>query len=203
MNDAQRSIEKKDLERMKRWFDSHPVKPSRGANTDLNVLDLVSPSPARKNGTVTYWLKPYGTVDAHVDKAIRFSEDKFNMTFAKGVKNIKEGDVLVVYAVSSRRIISVYVSTGVNGKLTTFNNPRDQRWPYYVVCKNLTPAYGAQWPQESLTLDNLRESYLALNPTKEVRPGSQDFHVLQWGMDRIKLDREFAKYVIDKVLKCQ
>ena len=34
-----------------------------------------------------------------------------HMTFARGVKNIKEGDVLVVYAVGSRKILSVYVST--------------------------------------------------------------------------------------------
>lgn len=40
-------------------------------------------------------------------------------------------------------------------------------------------------------------------PNKEVRPGAKDFSVLQWGQDRIKLDREFTEYVIDEVMKRQ
>lgn len=204
LNDAVRTVDKGDMEKMKAWFDNHPVKPSLKTNTDLNVLDLVSPQPMpSKKAPVTYWLKPYGTIDDPVPDTMKFDEDSFDMTFARGVKNIKEGDVLVVYAVGSRKVLSVYVSTGAWDKKKTFNSPREERWPYYVVCRNLTSFFGAKWPQESLTLDSLRDSYLRLYPNKDVRPGSKDFRVLQWGQDRIKLEREFTEFVIDEVMKRQ
>ena len=66
--------------------------------------------------------------------------------------------MLVVYAVGSRKILSVYVSTGVWDKKKAFNSLREERWPYYVVCRNLTSFFGAKWPQESLTLDSLRDT---------------------------------------------
>lgn len=199
-----RIVDKGDLEKMKEWFNEHAIKLSPKTNTDLNVLDLVSPQPMPSKKTlVTYWLKPYGTIDDPVPDTMKFDEDPFDMTFARGVKNIKEGDVLVVYAVGSRKILSVYVSTGVWDKKKTFNSPREERWPYYVVCRNLTSFFGAKWTQASLTLDFLRDSYLRLYPNKDVRPGSKDFRVLQWGQDRIKLDREFTEYVIDEVMKRQ
>lgn len=204
LNDTVRTVDNGDLVKMKRWFDNHTVMPSPKTNTDLNVLDLVSPPqvPSKKD-SVTYWLKPYGTIDEQVPDTMKFDEDPFDITFARGVQNIKEGDVLVVYAVGSRKILSVYVSTGVWDKKKTFKSPREERWPYFVVCSNLTKGFGAKWPQESLTLDNLRDSYLDMHPNKEVRPGSKDFRVLQWGQDRIKLEREFTEYVIDEVMKCQ
>ena len=204
LNDTVRSVGVQDLEKMKEWFDKHSIKSSFKDNTDLNVLDLVSPQhePSKKD-FVTYWLKPYGTIDEQVPDTMMFDEDPFEMTFARGVQNIKEGDVLVVYAVGSRKILSVYVSTGVWDKKKTFKSPRVERWPYFVVCRNLTTGFGAKWPQESLTLDSLRDSYLRMYPNKEVRPGAKDFRVLQWGQDRIKLDREFTEYVIDEVMKRQ
>ena len=204
LNDAVRTVDEGDLEKMKDWFDSHFVKPSLKTNTDLNVLDLVSHQRVlSKRDSVTYWLKPYGTIDDPVPNTMMFDEDPFDVTFAEGVKNIKEGDVLIVYAVRLRKIISVYVSTGVWDKKKHFSNPREERWPYYVVCKNLTPAFGANWSQKNLSLDYLRDTYLSMYPQKNVRPNSQNFGVLQWGKDRIKLERGFTEYVIDEVMKRQ
>ena len=67
----------------------------------------------------------------------------------------------------------------------------------------MTPRFGKDWHHQGLTLDYLRDSYLRLNPGKEVRPGYQDFHVLQWGLDRLKINREFTEYVIEEVFKRQ
>ncbi len=204
LSDTLRTVSKIDLEKMKRWYDSHSVKPSVKTGTDLNVLDLVSsPLVPSRRDSVTYWLKPYGTTDNPVQSTTKFDLDPFDMTFAKGVKNIKEGDVIVVYAVGSKKILSVYVSTGEWGIKKQFNDPRDAHWPHYVVCKNLTPVFGANWYQLNLTLDYLKDAYLKIYPRKNVRPGYQDFRILQWRMDRIKLDRDFTKYVIGEVLKRQ
>lgn len=204
LNDAVRTVGKRDLEKMKAWFDNHPIKPSTKTNIDLDVLDLVSPPHVPSKGdSVTYWLKPYGTINDPVPDTMKFDDDPFKMTFARGVKNIKEGDVLVVYAVGSRKIISVFVSTGAWDIKKTFNSPREERWPYYVVCRNLTAEFGTKWSQKSLTLDTLRDSYLRMYPNKEVRPGSKNFRVLQWGRDRIKIEREFTEYVIDELMKYQ
>lgn len=204
MKDTTRSLSLADLNRMKTWMDTHKIAPVHKSKTDLNILDLVSPpvNPVTRD-SVTYWLKPYGTIDSPIPETMTFGYDTFNVTFAKGVKNIKEGDVLVLYAVGSKKILSIFVSTGVWNKLTTFNTARDKRWPYYVVCDNLTPLFGADWSRKNLTLDFLKDDYIRLNPEKYVRPGYKDFNILKWRLDRVKLEREFTEYVIDEVIKRQ
>lgn len=197
-------MNKVDLEKMKDWFNKPSIKLSLKTNTNFNVLDLVSPPylPSKRD-FVTYLLKPYGTIDNPVPNNLKFDEDHFEMTFARGVQNIKEGDVLVVYAVVSRKIIIVYISNGVWGKQKAFNSLREEGWPYYLVSRNMTTEFGAKRPQDSLMLDNLRDSYPRIYPNKEVRPGAKDFRIFQWGHVRIKFDREFTTYVIGEVMKGQ
>ena len=200
MKDTVRDIDRVVLVSMKKWMEVHKLNVERKPKYNLNLLEMLSPVAVNKN-EVTCWLKPYGTVKNPVLTTTKFDADPFCVTFAKGVNNVKEGDVLIVYAVGSRMVLSVFVATGQRGKLTEFENPRDGRWPYYVICDNLTPLFGANWPSFNLTLDFLKKSYLYKYPYKNVRPGSQNFSALQWGGDRLKLDREFAFFVIGEVLK--
>ena len=164
-----------------------------------NLLDMVQPKVVVQQGA-TFWLKPYGTIDQHVPSSLKFDEDEKDITLAQGVGSINEGDLLIVYAVGGRQVISIFEATGKHGEKTVFANKRDERWPYYVTFKKLTPEFGANWFGANVTLDALISSYLQLHPTKDIRPGSQNLAVMQWRRDRLRLDKDFAKYVVQEVV---
>lgn len=200
LSETEITVDKEDLVEMEKWLKAHPVKKAPRPKMKKNLLDMVQPKVVVQQGA-TYWLKPYGTIDQHVPSSLKFDEDEKDITLAQGVGSIKEGDVLIVYAVGGRQIISIFEATGNHGKKTVFANKRDERWPYYVTCKNLTPEFGANWFSANVTLDALIFSYLQLHPTKAIRPGSQNLAVMQWGRDRLRLDKDFAKYVVQEVVK--
>ena len=202
IRDTERLIVEEDLEKMNRWMELHKFEYVMHPKNNLDLLDLIAP-PKVNNRSITYWLKPYGTVKNQIESTTLFDSDPFRMTFAKGVSKVKEGDVFVAYSVGSRKLLSVFVATSIKGKLSIFPAPEEARWPFYVVCNNVTPKFGASWAALNLTLDYLKDTYLQKYPDKELRPGSQSFGALQWGLDRLKIDREFAEFVIDKMLRTE
>ena len=200
LSETEMTVDKEDLLEMEKWLKAHPVKKAPRPKMKKNLLDMVQPKVFVQQGA-TFWLKPYGTIDQHVPSSLKFDGDEKDITLAQGVGSIKEGDVLIVYAVGGRQVISIFEATGKHGKKTVFANKRDERWPYYVICKNLTPEFGANWFSTNLTLDALISSYLQLHPTKDIRPGSQNLAVMQWGRDRLRLEKGFGKYVVQEVVK--
>lgn len=200
LSETEMTVDKEDLLEMEKWLKAHPVKKIPRPKLKDNLLDMVQPKVVVQQGA-TFWLKPYGTIDQHVPSSLKFDEDEKDITLAQGVGSIKEGDVLIVYAVGGRQVISIFEATGKHGKKTVFANKRDERWPYYVTCRNLTPEFGANWFDANLSLDMLVPSYLLQHPTKDIRPGAQNLAVMQWGRDRMRLDKDFAKYVVQEVVK--
>lgn len=202
LSETEMTVDREDLKKMEEWVKAHPVTKLPRPILKDNLLDFVQPMIVANKGA-TYWLKPYGTIDQHVSASMMFDEHEIDITLARGVGSIKEGDVLLVYAVGGRQIISIFEATGKHGKKTVFANKRDERWPFYVTCKNVTPAFGARWYDANVTLDKLIESYLQRHPTRDIRPGSQNLAVMQWGRDRLRLDKDFGEYVIRVVLRVQ
>ncbi len=200
LSETEKTIYKDDLLDMEAWVKAHPVTKAPRPKLQKNLLDFVQPKIIMSKG-ITYWLKPYGTKNQYVPAYMKFDQEEIDITLAKGVGSIKKGDVLLVYAVGSRQIISIFEATGKCGIKTVFVNKRDKRWPYYVTCKNLTPKFGAQWSDANVTLDTLISSYLRLYPTKDIRPGSQNLAVMQWGRDRLRLDKDFGYFVTREVMK--
>lgn len=197
-------IDKQTLAEMLRLIKEHKfsVDMSR-PKMKLDLLDVVRPSHIVGGNNVTFWLKPFGTIDYPVPEASVFDEELFNVTFARGVGSINEGDVMVAYAVKSRKILSVFVATSSKGRLSVFPNKRDEHWPFYVSCINKTPQFGAHWSEIGLTLDTLVASFLQLDPTKEIRPGSKTLSAIRWGHDRLRLNKDFTEYIINKVFERQ
>lgn len=199
LSEAGQTIDKACLLKMEEWIKNHPIASMPRIEPEYDLLNLVK-APVEIGKNVTCWLKPYGTRERHVSSSQLFNETEKQITFAKGVGSIVEGDVLVVYAVGGHQIISIYEATGRHGTKTEFKDEHDRRWPHYVVCRNLTPGFGARWSKINLILDTVVSSYLQKNPAKEIRPGSRDFAVMRRGHDRLRLDREFTEYLVRAVM---
>ena len=201
LSETEMTVYREDLVKMEAWVKAHPVTKVPRPKLKDNLLDFVQSKIVTSRGG-TYWLKPYGTIDQHVPASMKFNNDEEEITLAQGVGAIKEGDVLLVYAVGGRQIISIFEATSKYGKKTSFADKRDERWPFYVMCKNLTPEFGARWFDANVTLDKLVTSYLQLHRTKEIRPGFQNLAVMRWRRDRLRLDNDFGEYVMREVIKC-
>ena len=175
------------------------VRPKVG----IDLLDMVRPTHISHGDKITFWLKPLGTIDNPIAQETKFDYNPFRMTFARGVKSIKEGDVIIAYAVKARRILSIFTATSDKGPIEHFENERDKRWPYYVMCDNRATQFGANWSKMNLSLDSLSKSFLSSHPQSFLHHESKTLSVFQWGLDRLRINREFAEYIIDEVINNQ
>ena len=202
VSDTECEIDKQAIDEMALLAKNHQLTvPKRQTKMKLDLLDIIHPSHLVCGKGLTYWLKPFGTLKNPVPDSREFGEELFDVTFAKGVGNVKEGDILIAYAVKSQRIISIYEATSLKGKKNSFSKHEDERWPYYVTCINKTPRVGRSWSKNKLTLELLISSFLDQFPTKEIRPGSQAISVMSRGLDRLRLNKEFTEFVVGKVFE--
>lgn len=169
----------------------------------IDLLDVVRPIHVSYGDEITFWLKPLGSIDNPISLEAKFDCNPFRMTFARGVKSIKEGDVIIAYAVKARKILSIFTATPEKGMIGHFENEREKRWPYFVVCDNRTIQFGANWSILNLSLDSLSKSFLNSHPQSFLHHESKTLSVFQWGLDRLRINREFAKYIIEEVIKHQ
>lgn len=175
------------------------VRPKVG----IDLLDMVRPTHISHGDKITFWLKPLGTIDNPIAQETKFDYNPFRMTFARGVKSIKEGDVIIAYAVKARRILSIFTATSNKGMIDHFENEREKRWPYFVMCDNRAVQFGANWGKINLSLDSLSKSFLDSHPQSFLHHESKTLSVFQWGLDRLRINREFAEYIIDEVINNQ
>lgn len=141
-----------------------------------------------------YWLKPIGSTGEPIEEHRRFDKKNERMHFSK-VKptGVAIGDILIVYGVGAKRILSIYeVASGLR-----FDNT-NKRWPWFVVGRNLTPKFGRSWVKHSIYAEDLRNDYLKKHAkNKPTRGGT--FGGLNLGKDKLRLSAHFAEYVIQRI----
>ncbi|MEZ0184645.1 phospholipase D family protein [Flavobacterium plurextorum] len=146
----------------------------------------------------TFWLKPIGVSNDLIPLSAKFDEVDSNLHFSKLKPNgVKEGDVLICYAVGHLNILSIY---RVNSELKNTGNESD-RWPHYFVGENLTPNYGREWASQNLTVTNQKNYFLENNLLNITPSGINSFGSLMRGADKLKLTNEFGNYLLNKILK--
>lgn len=203
LRDATIELTEKDLLKMKHWMDQNHMKPDKVPTIDVSFIDMLE-RKSFSNTNVTYWLKPLGKSPTPVPSNRLFGGGEHRITFTKKKPSgVKEGDVLIAYSVVSQQLISVFVAGKERGKLTHFDEPGDEQWPNYIICRNETPEYGANWPIMKLTLRDLRKDFVK-NSSTSITPTGNSINVLQRGSDHIRLTPEFAEFVIEMMKnKCQ
>lgn len=198
LTDASIELTEKDLLKMKKWMNNNPMKEYKIPTINVSFIDMIERN-CSSNTKVTYWLKPLGKSPKPVPSDILFIDDECQITFTKkNPSGVKEGDVLIAYSVVSQLLISVFVAGAERGRLAHFDNPGDEQWPNYIKCRNLTPEYGAKWPEMKLTLRDVRNDFIK-NSTAHITPTGNSINALQRGSDHIRLTSEFAEFLIDRM----
>ena len=136
-------------------------------------------------------------------EVFNLGETKHKITFSKKGRptGVKEGDILIAYSIGTMQLISVFVAGNDDdrGELTKFPIPGDDKWPYYIWCKNETSQYGASWSKKKLSLHSLRDEFLRCHPTSTVLPSGNKMNALQWGADHVRTTAEFGEFVVNRM----
>lgn len=200
LSDINLTLSEQDLKKMKQWMDENAVDIEEHTDIGVSFVDMIAKPGAKKDG-MRYWLKPLGKSPNPLSAYRLFGEDVHRITFSKkNSSGVREGDILIAYSVVSQQLISVFVATDARDRLTKFDNPGDKQWPNYIMCRNETPTFGANWPKINRTLSEMRTEFLLQNPTGYVlASGKNKFNGLQWGADHVQATKEFAEFVIGRM----
>jgi len=182
--------------KMKQTADKHPrQKPEKEVGLDLSNLLQISPNPLNVSLKTTYWLKPIGVTGNAIPWGEPFGQKEYPLHFARRPKGVRIGDIMIAYAIGHGNILSIYeVSSTINK--TTYE---DDRWPYYLIGKNLTPHYGEQWFKQNFDIHKERLSALNLGQFNLTPSGKNSFGRMNFGGDKMRLTPNFANYVIQKI----
>ena len=146
----------------------------------------------------TFWLKPIGVTNDNIPLTRKFNELDSNLHFSKlKPKGVKKGDILICYAVGHLKILSIYK---VNSDVKN-TEVKNDRWPFYVIGKNLTPNYGREWVNQNITITNQKNLVLQKNIFDITPSGKNSFGSLMRGADKLKLTKEFGNYLLNKISK--
>ena len=166
---------------------------------DLNLIDSIKlkTNPLNISSNVNYWLKPIGVSGDIIPRNRIFDEIDCDLHFSdKKPSGVKQDDILITYAVGHKNILSIY---RVNSEVKHTAKEKD-RWPYYVVGENLTPFYGKEWCNHNITISNQKKE--ALDSEIKVTPsGKNSFGSLMKGADKLRITKEFADFLINKIVK--
>ena len=200
--DATVELAEKDLMKMKQWMEENQAEDVKSPTVDVSFIDMIEKPIVNKTG-LTYWLKPLGRDHKPVPETAFYGETKQQITFSKRGRpiGVKEGDILIAYSIGTMQLISVFVAGNDDdrGELKKFQMRGDDKWTYYIWCKNVTLLYGATWSKRKLTLHSLRDEFLRCQPTSTVLPSGNKLNALQWGSDHVRATVEFGEFVVRKM----
>ncbi len=171
---------------------------------DLNQL-IPNARPAFVvNRSINYWLKPIGATGNWVEENRSFDRVEDVLHFSTiPPTGVREGDILLAYAIGWQLMLGIYESTGKPIYATEEEIEDDswlERWPWYIPARNLAPGFGANWRLIGLSLTDVVYQYHELNPDSAVTAsGATNFNALNHGKDKIKLDNDFAAFLINRM----
>lgn len=189
------------------FLDSQPQTEDR--KIDLTLIEHLNSNNwiNQLDQTVEYWFKPIGVSSDPVQEDRLFNAPKDYLHFSKQRPNgVKPNDILIAYGVGTTKMLSVYRVTSFPIKATHEEIENEgkwlERWPWYVEAENLTPNFGETWFNHNLFKNSLMQEYLGQFPERPITAvGTQTLGSLNFGKDKLKLDADFAKFIINKIVK--
>ncbi len=182
------------------FFDEHIApnikdRTESSSNIDLSDFYKVKEIPVNILTGANYWLKPVGVIANPIPLDKQYNSLTEKLHFARPPRKVKLGDILIVYAVGHKNVVSIYRVKSESYKVLKTK----ERWPYYVEGENLTPYYGEQWQKYNITISELLKDVDGkFNATPS---GKNSYGSLMRGADKLQITPEYANYIIRKIVK--
>lgn len=188
------------------FMDKEPQSEKREISLSLTDLLTRTTKISDLDDNVNYWLKPIGTTSAPIEEGESFDRLEYDLHFSKRRPiGVKPGDILIAYGVGTRKVLSIYKAISFPVHATEEEREREEwlkRWPWYITGENLTPKYGGKWWESNFYIGKLVEDYLHLHPDSAITAvGGKTLGGLNFGQDKLRLNYDFAKFIIEKVIE--
>jgi len=157
----------------------------------IYIEDLLSVDYAKNR----IFLKPIGS-NEHKIYSGDYSETAEQRFSRKEPKAVRPGDILIVYAVGSAKIVSVNKVISV-----AYYKDVGDRWPWHVQVRNLTPALGKIWYTRNLFPTKLANEYVKSRGLPITYRGGKNLKSLNYGLDKLRLATDFGKFLLNKAFE--
>lgn len=165
----------------------------------FKVHKLINKKPSTtQNGTLKYFLKPVGTSQEPFEKPKIIKEIDM-IGFGKNPSSVQKGDVLLLHGVGASSIVGYYV---VISDVAVFTkNDDEDRWPWKVKVECYSSKFSSEWWNYELKTQELRDEFIEKHPEQHITvAGGDTLGALQWGRDKLQITKEFAQFIIEKIV---
>lgn len=171
---------------------------SSGAEATINIDDIVLDGKysIKVAPDVRIFIKPMGASEEPIYDG-DFSQTDKQYFSNKRPNAVRQGDILIAYAVGARKIISAFQ---VQSDTPMRTDNETDRWPWYFVVKNMTPTLGKVWYEQNLSVTGIVEEYVTQYDMPATHVGGNSLGALQWGSDKVRLNAHCGAYVLSKVM---
>jgi hypothetical protein len=146
-----------------------------------------------------YYLKPLGSVERPVYEGYTIIADN-ELGLSKKNKNISKGDIFICHGVGPSKILG-YCQVMTDRPVIREDDP-DDRWIYKYPTMCISKEYSSHWWEYDLRTLDLVEEFVSKKGEgiHVTAAGGDTLGGLKWGAQIIELSKEFAGFVIDKML---
>ncbi len=198
-----RSLNEEQLLELLYRVDKEDFTKNKDTINEIDISDILDPNIIEEIEQ-QIWLKPIGHTESPIEKGRKFNNQETRLHFSKRrPTGVNINDVIITYGVGVRAILSVYKVLSEPKHITEkeIEEGRSERWPWYVIGKNLTPEFGLTWWDYDLKLNSLQEDFLKKYPENPLTDaGTQSFGAFNYGADKLHLDQNFGNWLYNKVL---
>ena len=204
------NITENDLHRFKEEIEKRGYNYSKqfmSKNINLQLVRLLDKDaliePYFASKTCAYWLKPLGSKDHPFPPDGVLVKENQRLDFANRPSGVAVGDVVICYGVGVRKVLAVILITDKPRMATAKEmqeNEHLKRWKWCMYGKNMTPQYGCEWNNHNLTLRSLENAFLDRYPEELLTKQSQSLGSLRWHSDKVRLNPNFAFFIIGKIM---
>lgn len=199
-NNGNTIINKQDVELIKKaaeqFKEDYPTIKKEKPFDPTKVLNM---KPTECSNDIRYFIKPVGSREEPYTKHEPIGNDLY---FSKKRPSaVREDDILICYAVCNQQHMLGYYKVSSDSPLKV-SDPENVRWPWYVNCECLSNSFSNNWWNYNLFMDEIKKEYHSLYPYAPlVHNGGTTLGGLQWGTDKIQLDKKFARFMIEAIDK--
>lgn len=163
----------------------------------IDIGDIIHPFPITKDTRI--FIKPVGVSNDPIYGG-DYSKDT-DMYFSKKRPNaVRVCDILITYAVGGRKIMGAYKVKSEPLR----DEDGDPRWPWYVESDCLTPNLAnCKWAEVGFHVTGVAREYVEQFDKPISHTGRKNLNALNIGWDRVQLDDEYGRYLLEKIMNLE